>query len=270
MIEGPLRDPLAFGWPQSVPVDGDFRLPDLVPRSRLHVGLLIALAVAVGLADPRAPSSGQRRARPAERAGRGLLCGRVAATHDHGRGGAVGRPCGPCGRHRGHGRDGACHDRPVARFRLFRHRGGDARGTAPNGRGGAAVFVATVFVGADAMSRATGVPVLHRRRDRGAGASDDARGASLHQLPGAAMTEARSAFHRQPLGGGPADRHAADLRRAGALLCERAGVLNLGIEGIMTMGAMVGWLTVFLGADLWTGLLIAALPGLCWGCCMRC
>jgi ABC-type uncharacterized transport system permease subunit len=31
MIEGPLRDPLAFGWPQSVPVDGDFRLPDLVP-----------------------------------------------------------------------------------------------------------------------------------------------------------------------------------------------------------------------------------------------
>ena len=47
----------------------------------------------------------------------------------------------------------------------------------------------------------------------------------------------------------------------GALLCERAGVLNLGIEGIMTMGAMVGWLTVFLGGDLWTGLLMAALAG---------
>jgi ABC-type uncharacterized transport system permease subunit len=47
----------------------------------------------------------------------------------------------------------------------------------------------------------------------------------------------------------------------GALLCERAGVLNLGIEGIMTMGAMVGWLSVFLGADLWTGLLIAAFAG---------
>lgn len=47
----------------------------------------------------------------------------------------------------------------------------------------------------------------------------------------------------------------------GALLCERSGVLNLGIEGIMTMGAMVGWLTVFLGADLWTGLLVAALSG---------
>jgi ABC-type uncharacterized transport system permease subunit len=47
----------------------------------------------------------------------------------------------------------------------------------------------------------------------------------------------------------------------GALLCERAGVLNLGIEGIMTMGAMVGWLTVYMGADLWTGLAMAAAAG---------
>jgi simple sugar transport system permease protein len=47
----------------------------------------------------------------------------------------------------------------------------------------------------------------------------------------------------------------------GALLCERAGVLNLGIEGIMTMGAMTGWLTVHMGGDLWMGLLVAALCG---------
>ena len=47
----------------------------------------------------------------------------------------------------------------------------------------------------------------------------------------------------------------------GALLCERAGVLNLSIEGIMTFGAMIGWLSVYHGADLWTGLLIAALAG---------
>lgn len=47
----------------------------------------------------------------------------------------------------------------------------------------------------------------------------------------------------------------------GALLCERAGVLNLGIEGIMTFGAMIGWLSVYHGADLWTGLLVAALAG---------
>ena len=47
----------------------------------------------------------------------------------------------------------------------------------------------------------------------------------------------------------------------GALLCERSGVLNLGIEGIMTTGAMIGWLAVFHGADLWTGLLVAAIAG---------
>lgn len=47
----------------------------------------------------------------------------------------------------------------------------------------------------------------------------------------------------------------------GALLCERAGVLNLGIEGIMTIGAMTGWLTVYMGGDLWTGLMVAALCG---------
>ena len=47
----------------------------------------------------------------------------------------------------------------------------------------------------------------------------------------------------------------------GALLCERAGVLNLGIEGIMTFGAMIGWLTVFQGGDLWVGLMAAALCG---------
>ncbi|MEM9813412.1 MAG: ABC transporter permease [Pseudomonadota bacterium] len=51
----------------------------------------------------------------------------------------------------------------------------------------------------------------------------------------------------------------------GALLCERSGVLNLGIEGIMTMGAMVGWLTVFLGGPLWLGLAVAALSGATFG-----
>jgi len=42
-------------------------------------------------------------------------------------------------------------------------------------------------------------------------------------------------------------------------------VLNLGIEGIMTFGAMIGWLAVYHGADLWTGLLVAALAGAVFG-----
>lgn len=51
----------------------------------------------------------------------------------------------------------------------------------------------------------------------------------------------------------------------GELICERAGVLNLGIEGIMTAGAFAGWYTVYAGGDLWTGVLVAALVGAAFG-----
>ena len=47
----------------------------------------------------------------------------------------------------------------------------------------------------------------------------------------------------------------------GALLCERAGVLNLGIEGIFVAGAMAGWMAVWLGAGLWGGVFFALLAG---------
>ncbi len=51
----------------------------------------------------------------------------------------------------------------------------------------------------------------------------------------------------------------------GELICERAGVLNLGIEGIMTVGAMSGWMWVYQGGDLWTGLVFAAFVGALFG-----
>lgn len=51
----------------------------------------------------------------------------------------------------------------------------------------------------------------------------------------------------------------------GVLLCERAGVLNLGIEGIMVAGAFTGWLTVYLGAPLAVGVAAAALAGALFG-----
>ena len=47
----------------------------------------------------------------------------------------------------------------------------------------------------------------------------------------------------------------------GALLCERAGVLNLGIEGIFVAGAMAGWMAVWLGVGLWGGVFFAILAG---------
>jgi simple sugar transport system permease protein len=51
----------------------------------------------------------------------------------------------------------------------------------------------------------------------------------------------------------------------GELICERAGVVNLGIEGIMTFGALSAWLAVFHGCDLWTGMLVAAASGAAFG-----
>ena len=51
----------------------------------------------------------------------------------------------------------------------------------------------------------------------------------------------------------------------GVLLCERAGVLNLGIEGIMVAGAFTGWLTVYQGGSLWMGVGVAGMVGALWG-----
>ena len=51
----------------------------------------------------------------------------------------------------------------------------------------------------------------------------------------------------------------------GVLLCERAGVLNLGIEGIMVAGAFTGWLAVYGGLPLWAGVAVAAATGVVLG-----
>jgi ABC-type uncharacterized transport system permease subunit len=51
----------------------------------------------------------------------------------------------------------------------------------------------------------------------------------------------------------------------GELICERAGVLNLGIEGIMVVGAFAGWMTVYAGGGLWLGVGVAMAAGMLLG-----
>jgi simple sugar transport system permease protein len=51
----------------------------------------------------------------------------------------------------------------------------------------------------------------------------------------------------------------------GELICERAGVLNLGIEGIMVFGAFAGWIAVYLGMPLWWGVAVAFASGAAFG-----
>ncbi|SEK32732.1 nucleoside ABC transporter membrane protein [Roseovarius nanhaiticus] len=51
----------------------------------------------------------------------------------------------------------------------------------------------------------------------------------------------------------------------GELICERAGVLNLGIEGIMVAGAFAGWMAVYSGLGLWPGVMVAFIVGMGFG-----
>jgi len=54
----------------------------------------------------------------------------------------------------------------------------------------------------------------------------------------------------------------------GEILAERSGVLNLGIEGIMLMGAMTGFLVTFSSGSIWAGVLAAAMVGMLLGLLM--
>lgn len=54
----------------------------------------------------------------------------------------------------------------------------------------------------------------------------------------------------------------------GEILAERSGVLNLGIEGIMLMGAMTGFLVTFNSGSIWAGVLAAAMVGMLLGLLM--
>lgn len=159
MIEGPLKDPLAFGWPQSVPVSPDVVLAKLVPKTRLHVGLLVAVAAAIAVwaIQARTVFGFESRAaglspRAATFAGLSLprtliavacvsggLAGLAGVIEVTGLKGYVTTDLSP-----GYGYSGIVVAMLAAQN--------------PLGVVAAALFVAVVFVGADGMSRALGVP----------------------------------------------------------------------------------------------------------------
>ncbi|MGF0540007.1 ABC transporter permease [Agrobacterium sp. ES01] len=51
------------------------------------------------------------------------------------------------------------------------------------------------------------------------------------------------------------------LASLGLIVCERAGILNLGAEGLMAVGAMTGAISVLSGSDPWTALAAGAAAG---------
>jgi simple sugar transport system permease protein len=49
LLEGPLKDPMSLGWPQAAPIVDEGVLPRILAKSRLHLGLVIALAAALAI-----------------------------------------------------------------------------------------------------------------------------------------------------------------------------------------------------------------------------
>ncbi|MBC8056932.1 MAG: ABC transporter permease [Rhizobiales bacterium] len=159
MLDGPMKDPGAMGWPQSVALQEALQLGRLIERTRAHTGLLWALALAVGLwlllrftplgFEIRAVGHNSRAAAfagmpvGAVNVKVALLSGAIAglagAIEVAGRTGYVTLDMSP-----GYGYSGIV----IAMLAALN----------PLGVVAAAVFVAGILVGADSMSRAVNVP----------------------------------------------------------------------------------------------------------------
>ncbi|WP_118135064.1 ABC transporter permease [Oceanicella sp. SM1341] len=159
LLEGPLKDPMALGWPRSEKIEAAAALPRLITGKRLHWGFVIAL-VSAGLVwfvlartvfgyEMRAVGHNAQAARFAgirvERVllKTALLSGGLAGLAGYsevaGLKGNLTLDLSP-----GYGYTGIV----VAMLALLN----------PLGVVVSAVFVAGIFVGADAMSRSAGVP----------------------------------------------------------------------------------------------------------------
>jgi len=159
MLDGPMKDPTAMGWPQSVALQDALQLGKLVERSRVHTGLLGALVLAVLLwALLRFTTTGFEiravgaNARASAFAGMpvgwvtvkvallsGALAGLAGAIEVAGRTSYLTLDMSP-----GYGYSGIV----IAMLAALN----------PLGVVAAAVFVAGILVGADSMSRAVNVP----------------------------------------------------------------------------------------------------------------
>ncbi|HWL58427.1 MAG TPA: ABC transporter permease [Paracoccus sp. (in: a-proteobacteria)] len=159
LLEGPLKDPMGMGWPKSPALLKEARLPRIVDGLRLHWGFALALIAAVGIwiLDRKTVAGFEMRAVGAGEAAAGFagirvprvvmltaaLSGGLAAlagfSEVAGLKGNLTSDLSP-----GYGYTGIV----VAMLAALN----------PLGVVLAALFVAAIFVGADSMSRAAGVP----------------------------------------------------------------------------------------------------------------
>ena len=159
MLDGPMKDPSAMGWPQSVGLHSDLELDKLIAQTRLHTGLLWGLVLGVLVwalikhttfgFDMRALGANAKAAAfagvPITRTVvlvamlSGALAGLAGAIEVAGRAGYVTLDMSP-----GYGYSGIV----IAMLAALN----------PLGVLVSSVFIAGVIVGADSMSRAIAVP----------------------------------------------------------------------------------------------------------------
>lgn len=159
LLDGPMKDPLALGWPQSVALQGELELSKLIAQTRVHSGLLIAAVLAalvwvffkhtvpgfairaVGANPAAAAFAGVNVTRTVVMTAllSGALAGLAGAIEVAGRTSYVTLDMSP-----GYGYSGIV----IAML----------AGLHPLGVLAAGIFVAGVLVGADSMSRAIAVP----------------------------------------------------------------------------------------------------------------
>ena len=158
MLEGPLKDPMGLGWPQSAPILDQGMLPTLLTRMRVHSGLIIGLVLAVilqifinrsiwgfklravgeNISAARHAGIGVNKSLLGVAICSGALAGLAGVSEVIGLKGYLTADLSP-----GFGYTGIV----VAML----------AGLSPIGVIAAALFIASVFVGADSMSRAMGV-----------------------------------------------------------------------------------------------------------------
>ena len=159
MLDGPMKDPTALGWPQSVAVKPELEFSRLLEKSRLHAGFLWAIGAALLLqwlnratalgfemravgSNPRAAGFlGMRVSRVMVKTAiiSGALAGLAGVAEVAGRTGYLTLDMSP-----GYGYSGIV----IAML----------AGLSPARVVFAAIFVAGILVGADSMSRVVGVP----------------------------------------------------------------------------------------------------------------
>ncbi len=159
LLEGPLKDPMGLGWPQSARVSADAVLPKLIAGKRLHLGFVVAIGAAllVWFINARTTLGFEMRAAGLNARGAafvgipvnaimvktallsGALAGMAGVSEVAGLKGNLTLDLSP-----GFGYSGIV----VAMLAMLH----------PIGVIAAAIFVAGIFVGSDAMSRSAGVP----------------------------------------------------------------------------------------------------------------